>query len=93
MQPVSRFFALASIVVAACGSPLSPRAATLKSAAEAQAGRYFGAALAAPHLSNVSDPNFHLFAMAQFSGATPENEMKWYAQSHAAIVGTEVDSS
>ncbi|KLO10182.1 glycoside hydrolase [Schizopora paradoxa] len=47
---------------------------TLKAAASP---RYFGAALGAGHLSNVSDPKFAEFGAAQFSGATPENEMKW----------------
>lgn len=58
----------------ASASPLEARATTLKAAA---GSRYFGAALGAGHLSNASDPNFHIFAMQQFSGATPENEMKW----------------
>lgn len=63
----------------AYGSPtqLRSRATTLKAAA---GERYFAAALAAAHLSNASDPNFALFAQQQFSGATPENEMKWYVQ-------------
>jgi len=51
-------------------------ARTLKQAAGAS-GRYFGAALAQPHLQNASDPNFARVAAIQFSGVTPENEMKW----------------
>ncbi|KAH8109068.1 glycoside hydrolase superfamily [Phellopilus nigrolimitatus] len=47
---------------------------TLKAAAGA---RYFGAALGAGHLSNASDTKFRTFGAQQFSGATPENEMKW----------------
>jgi len=49
-------------------------AQTLKSAA---GSRYFGAAIAQAHLQNASDPKFAQFGMQQFSGATPENEMKW----------------
>jgi GH35 family endo-1,4-beta-xylanase len=47
---------------------------TLKSVA---GSRYFGAALAQSHLQNASDPKFAQFGAQQFSGATPENEMKW----------------
>lgn len=76
---LSEFFALIAFITLGYASPLSSRAAaTLKAAA---GSRYFGAALAAPHLSNASDPNFHVFAMQQFSGATPENEMKWFSLS------------
>jgi len=39
--------------------------------------KYFGAALGQGHLQNASDPKFAEFAAIQFSGATPENEMKW----------------
>lgn len=49
---------------------------TLKQAA-GRTGRYFGAALGQPHLQNASDPLFARTAAIQFSGATPENEMKW----------------
>lgn len=57
----------------------APRQAgtTLKAAA---GSRYFGAALAVGHLNNGSDPKFAQFARDQFSGATPENEMKWYVE-------------
>lgn len=55
---------------------LTANAQTLKSAA---GSRYFGAALAQGHLQNASDPKFAQFGSAQFSGATPENEMKWDA--------------
>lgn len=58
----------------AFASPLTPRATTLKAAAGT---RYFAAALGEGHLTNASDPKFAQFAKAQFSGATPENEMKW----------------
>lgn len=61
MQLPSVFLAVVTFVTSSWASPLSPRATTLKAAAGA---RYFGAALAAPHLSNASDPNFHLFALA-----------------------------
>ena len=47
---------------------------TLKAAA---APRYFGAAVAQGHLQNASDPKFASVGSAQFSGATPENEIKW----------------
>ena len=63
-------FLLASYVAA------SPAATTLKAAAGA---RYFGAALAQGHLQNQSDTMFATLAAQQFSGATPENEMKWDA--------------
>jgi GH35 family endo-1,4-beta-xylanase len=49
--------------------------ATLKAAA---GSRYFGAALAAQHLTNASDPTYAAIARKEFSGVTPENEMKWY---------------
>lgn len=76
---LSGVFALITFITLGHASHLPSRAAaTLKAAA---GSRYFGAALAAPHLSNASDPNFHLFAMQQFSGATPENEMKWFSRS------------
>jgi len=54
----------------------SSHAETLKAAARST-GRYFGAALGQPHLQNASDPLFARTAAKQFSGATPENEMKW----------------
>ena len=52
---------------------------------------YFGAALGQGHLQNTSDTMFKKLAKQQFSGATPENEMKWlvtyprsfYQRSHA----------
>jgi len=62
---------LSSVILALT---ISVNGQTLKSAA---GSRYFGAALGQPHLQNASDPNFATFAMQQFSGATPENEMKW----------------
>ena len=63
---------LAGLVTA---SPLAERTdTTLKAAARP---RYFGAALAAAHLANASDPLFARIAAAEFSGVTPENEMKW----------------
>ena len=61
-------------LTSASPSPVRRQSTTLKAAAEP---RYFGAALGAGHLSNASDPNFALFAKVQYSGATPENEMKW----------------
>ena len=54
--------------------PVNAASSTLKSAAGA---RYFGAALAQGHLQNRSDTMFAALAAQQFSGATPENEMKW----------------
>jgi len=61
----------------ALSSPLAPRlTTTLKAAASP---RYFGAALGAGHLSNASDLNFRMLGASQFSGSTPENEMKWDA--------------
>ena len=39
--------------------------------------RYFGAALGMGHLQNRSDTMFRALAALEFSGATPENEMKW----------------
>ncbi len=29
------------------------------------------------HLQNATDPNFRTIAAIEYSGATPENEMKW----------------
>ena len=77
MRPLKTHLAASYILGLALLSVASParrQSTTLKAAA---GSRYFGAALAAPHLSNASDPNFALFAREQFSGATPENEMKW----------------
>lgn len=69
------FATLAVFVGLAAASPLAERTfGTLQGAAWP---RYFGAALAASHLSNSSDPTFARLAAAEFSGATPENEMKW----------------
>jgi len=49
---------------------------TLRSAAE-RAGIYFGAALAAAHLQNSSDPEFFETSFQQFNLATAENECKF----------------
>lgn len=62
-------FILSSILLA-----LTSNGQTLKGVA---GSRYFGAALAQGHLQNASDPKFAQFGAAQFSGGTPENEMKW----------------
>ena len=83
MLSILNALTLALSVVSA--KPQARQSATLKSAAASSSSssmgaRYFGAALAAGHLSNVSDPNFARVGMEQFSGATPENEMKWYVQ-------------
>lgn len=65
------------LVGLAAASPLTERTdTTLKATARP---RYFGAALAAAHLANTSDPLFARIAAAEFSGVTPENEMKWSA--------------
>jgi len=48
---------------------------TLRSAASIS-GRFFGAALGAAHLA---EPDYAAVAAAEFSFATPENEMKWNA--------------
>ncbi|OCB87605.1 hypothetical protein A7U60_g5310 [Sanghuangporus baumii] len=69
-------FYIFSLAFLSRASPARRQTTTLKAAA---GSRYFGAALAAGHLSNASDPDFALFAQEQFSGATPENEMKWDA--------------
>ncbi|EJD00358.1 uncharacterized protein FOMMEDRAFT_135951 [Fomitiporia mediterranea MF3/22] len=69
-------FLILSVSLLSIASPTKRQAGTLKQAAGA---RYFGAALATPHLQNASDPKFALFAQEQYSGATPENEMKWDA--------------
>lgn len=87
LQTIETMLFLSTLVLAlssASATPFSRQTTTLKAAAgstssSTMGARYFGAALAAPHLSNVSDPNFARVGMEQFSGATPENEMKWYA--------------
>jgi endo-1,4-beta-xylanase len=61
-------------LLAPCIAAASQSGKVLKTAA---LPRYFGAALAVGHLQNSSDPLFRTFAAIQFSGATPENEMKW----------------
>lgn len=63
---------LSSVLLAV--TVISTNGQTLKGAA---GSRYFGAALGQGHLQNASDPKFASFGSAQFSGATPENEMKW----------------
>jgi GH35 family endo-1,4-beta-xylanase len=53
------------------------RAKTPAPLAAAAAPRYFGAAIGLGHLTNASDPRYQFLAQSQFSGVTPENEMKW----------------
>lgn len=72
---MARFLYVLSLALSALASPAhklqARQVTTLKAAAGA---RYFGAALATPHLQNQSDPHFSALGASQFSGATPENE-------------------
>lgn len=63
-----------SLIAFTAAAVALPSAITLKGAASP---RYVGAALGVGHLQNVTDPLFHEIAAAEYSGATPENEMKW----------------
>jgi GH35 family endo-1,4-beta-xylanase len=63
-----------ALSVAAATAAKKPAQNTLKGAA---GSRYFATALGLGHLTNASDPEFATLARDQFSGATPENEMKW----------------
>ncbi|TFK51014.1 endo-1,4-beta-xylanase [Heliocybe sulcata] len=78
MSSLLAFSLLLGNALSAWANPLPrqlPSFGTLKAAA---APRYFGAALGVPHLMNFThDPLFDVDAVLQFSGATPENEMKW----------------
>jgi len=66
---------LLPLLEASVVSPTSTeRALVLKQAAFP---RYVGAALGQGHLQNATDPNFRTIAAIEYSGATPENEMKW----------------
>jgi GH35 family endo-1,4-beta-xylanase len=76
---LARLAFLVALAVSGSAAAVEERAkskppTTLKDAA---APRYFGAALAYGHLTNSSDPEFATLARDQFSGVTPENEMKW----------------
>ncbi|EIN11129.1 hypothetical protein PUNSTDRAFT_119286 [Punctularia strigosozonata HHB-11173 SS5] len=73
---LSSLLTLLACVVVNASPHVERQSATLKAAAGA---RYFGAALGVGHLQNASDPNFASLAATQFSGSTPENEMKWDA--------------
>ncbi|MET8145648.1 endo-1,4-beta-xylanase, partial [Sphaerisporangium sp. NPDC005288] len=59
----------------AASTPAGAAASTLGAAA-AQSGRYFGAAISASHLN---DSTYVATWDREFSGVTPENEMKWDA--------------
>ncbi|MGW4058241.1 endo-1,4-beta-xylanase [Amycolatopsis sp. NPDC004747] len=72
-----RTAALAAAVLSATALVLSPGvagAAGTLGAAAAQSGRYFGAAISTSHLGESAYVNTWT---AEFTGVTPENEMKW----------------
>jgi endo-1,4-beta-xylanase len=71
MRSFGTLFTVVSLALSVAASPLQ---LSLKAAASP---RYFAAAIGYGHLTNASDPRFREIAVAEFSGLTPENEMKW----------------
>ena len=84
LRLTNRMFAALSplLLLAGAASALHIPGSVLKTAAFP---KYFGAALGQGHLQNASDPKFAEFAAVQFSGATPENEMKWYVDPRSSM--------
>lgn len=74
MKIIASILSVLFLSAASLGSPAKKPATVLKSAA---LPRYVGAALGVGHLQNSSDPKFREVAAIEYSGATPENEMKW----------------